>query len=544
MKKIITLIGLTLVLASCGGGGGGGSATVASGGNTSGGTTQITSAPAHCAVPRPASTIDPDTNAPYGDVQGTLSDEMAWIASFVNQTYLWYADVPVVSSTPYVIGATVPYVDPSDNSAGTKTLMSNYDVVDAYFNSQRSPLFTASGKPKDQFHFTYVTTDWQNLSAQGTEAGFGFDVALLAAAPPREALIAYVSPGSPADLAGLVRGTVFVSVNGVSVANGSDVNTLNEGLFSPTVNTSYTFVVQLPGSSTQTTVNLTAQNIVLTPVMNVQTITGYPSIGYIQFNDHIATAESELVAAINQLNAANGGTGITDLVLDMRYNGGGYLDLASELAYMIAGPAATNGKIFELDAYNNKNPFDLTTAQATTPFLSTAQGLSTTAGTPLPYLGLPTVYVITTGGTCSASEAVINGLVGAGINVIQIGTTTCGKPYGFYPQDNCSTTYFTIQFDGVNNLGFGAYADGFTPSGTSAFGSTQNILPGCPANDDFSNPLGNPAEASLATALYYKTNGVCPNPEISLAGKPQAKAVLGRSPARENRIMRRHLVAE
>jgi hypothetical protein len=73
------------------------------------------------------------------------------------------------------------------------------------------------------------------------------------------------------------------------------------------------------------------------------------------------------------------------------------------------------------------------------------------------------VFVLTSADTCSASESIVNGLRGAGVTVHLVGSTTCGKPYGFYPQDNCGTTYFAIQFQGVNFLGFGDYADGFTP---------------------------------------------------------------------------------
>ena len=70
----------------------------------------------------------------------------------------------------------------------------------------------------------------------------------------------------------------------------------------------------------------------------------------------------------------------------------------------------------------------------------------------MPTLNLTRVYVLTTADTCSASESIINGLKGAGVTVNQIGVTTCGKPYGFYPQDNCGTTYFSIEFRGVNEF--------------------------------------------------------------------------------------------
>jgi carboxyl-terminal processing protease len=541
LKKILVSFLLASMLVACGGGGGGSTAAAPSTPITpSNPVATVTDHSEVCAVPRPAGTINPDTGTAYGDVQGTLSDEMAWIASYVNTTYLWYPDVPVVSSTPYVIGATVPYVDPGTNVASTETLSSNYDVVDAYFNSQRSPLLTASGKPKDQFHFTYVTSTWQNLSTQGSQAGFGFEIALVAASPPREAVVAYTSPGTPAANNNIQRGAQIISINGVSVENGTDLTTLNDGLFTPVANTPYTFVVLDQGQTTTRTITMTPTNITLTPVMSVGTLpVPNNTVGYILYTDQIATAEDELITAINQLNAANSGAGITDLVLDLRYNGGGYLALASELAYMIAGPTATSGKIFEQDTYNNKNPFNFTTAQTTFPFFNVTQGISATtaAGTPLPQLGLSTVYILTGAGTCSASEAIMNGLIGVGVHVIQIGATTCGKPYGFLPQDNCSTTYFAIQFEGVNNLGFGAYADGFIPGGT---GTTANNLPGCAVDDDLTKQLGDPTEARLATALYYKANGACPAPPLSLKSVQhrQAEPILVRSPARENRILR------
>jgi hypothetical protein len=118
--------------------------------------------------------------------------------------------------------------------------------------------------------------------------------------------------------------------------------------------------------------------------------------------------------------------------------------------------------------------------------------------------------VITGAGTCSASESIINSLRGVNVEVIQIGSTTCGKPYGFYPADNCAVTYFSIQFQGINAKGFGDYPDGFTPQNTVA---TEGVLvPGCSVADDFAHSLGDSAEGRLASALSYRANGVCPVP--------------------------------
>ncbi len=154
---------------------------------------------------------------------------------------------------------------------------------------------------------------------------------------------------------------------------------------------------------------------------------------------------------------------------------------------------------------------------------------------------LPRVLVITGSDTCSASESIINGLRGVGVSVIQIGDRTCGKPYGFYARDNCGTTYFSIQFQGVNHAGFGDYADGFAPGNSSSGGV---LLPGCPVADDFSRPLGDPAENRLEAALFYRSNGYC-SPSFSVSDRAQiqqqaadsAALTLPGQPWRENRIV-------
>jgi C-terminal processing protease CtpA/Prc len=234
-------------------------------------------------------------------------------------------------------------------------------------------------------------------------------------------------------------------------------------------------------------VALTSAVVTTTPVKNVKTIdTPTGKVGYLSFEDHNGVSELQLVNAFSTLK----NQGVTDLVLDMRYNGGGLLYVASELAYMIAGPA-TAGKTFERAVYNDK-----TAPDAPIPFRSTAYGFSAPRNLALPYLGLKRVTVLTTSDTCSASEAVINGLRGVDVQVDLIGGTTCGKPYGFTPMDNCGTTYFTIQFQGANAKGFGDFADGFAPT--------------CAVPDDMAHALGDPAEGMLAAALSYRATNACP----------------------------------
>ncbi len=120
------------------------------------------------------------------------------------------------------------------------------------------------------------------------------------------------------------------------------------------------------------------------------------------------------------------------------------------------------------------------------------------------------MYIITGPGTCSASESIINGLRGVNVEVYVIGSTTCGKPYGFYPTDNCGTTYFSIQFRGENAANFGDYTDGFSPANTTAGAGTT--VPGCSVADDFTHALGDPTEARIAAALTFRAsnNQTCP----------------------------------
>jgi carboxyl-terminal processing protease len=526
-RVFLATIPAMILLGSCGGGGSSG--TTGSGGTGTGITwiqgqfSPESTFAAQCVAPRTGT--DPATSKPYPDRQGTLLDELNWLRSWTNDLYLWYSEVQ------------------DQNPA-------NFSTDASYFDVLKTTATTASGHPKDKFHFTYPTATWEALSQSGTQAGYGVDFVVLAATPPRNVLVGYTEPLAPSTnaAANLARGAKVLTVDGVDLVNASDqasVNTLNAGLTPQNVGESHTFSILDAGATTPRTVTLVSADVTETPVQNVHTLTtpGGSLVGYMLFNDHLATAESELVSAFAQLQSA----GITDLVLDIRYNGGGYLDIASEVAYMIAGPSRTLGQTFELQQFNAKYPtLDPITGAAITPlgFHTTTQGFSTTSGQPLPTVNLARVFVLTGPSTCSASESIINSLQGVNVQVIQIGSTTCGKPYGFYPADNCGVTYFSIQFQGVNAQGFGDYPDGFTPANTvSAQGF---LLPGCSVADDFTHALGDSAEGLLASALSYQVNGVCPvapsgsaAPPTLTAGAPAASGQAIKSLWQQNRIQRR-----
>ena len=513
-----------LLLSSCGGGGGGGSAFGGGGSSTNQNVwTQGVFKPsadfaAQCAAPRSGN--DPLTKKPYPDTQGSTISENNWLRSWTNELYLWYDQVTDI--------------DPSQYSTAN------------YFNEMKTFQTDAAGAPKDKFHFTNATSTWETLSTSDVEPGYGVQWAFVANTPPRELVVAYTIPNTPATSANLARGAQILTVDGADLVNANDqtsINTLNAGISPATVGETHTFTVRDLGSSTTRTVTLTSQNVTENPVPLVTTLqSSSGTVGYMVFDDQQATAESGLINGINQLKAA----GITDLVLDIRYNGGGYLDIASELAYMIAGPVPTTGQTFYTQQFNAKNPStNPVTGVALSPlgFHTQTQGFSTTSGQPLPTLNLGRVFVLTGPSTCSASEAVMNGLQGVTVQVIQIGTTTCGKPYGFYPQDNCGTTYFSIEFRGINAQGFGNYPDGFSPTNSVNAANTA-LLPGCQVADDFTHALGDPTEARLAAALGYRSTSACPAPS-GMSGLKQALRPLSatdgklvRSQAREMLILR------
>jgi hypothetical protein len=214
-------------------------------------------------------------------------------------------------------------------------------------------------------------------------------------------------------------------------------------------------------------------------------------VGYVLFNEHKQGAQDALITAFTGLKSQ----AIQDLVLDLRYNPGGFLYVAQAAAAMVAGPSI-EGKVFESLSYSAKRTAD--SARDTFYFSTRVVTAETTypAGTALPQLDLPRVYVLTSQYTCSASESIVNSLRGIGIQVILVGDRTCGKPYGFHRKDNCGQAYFPIEFKVTNAAGFGDYTSGFPVQCRVA----ENPLTG----------LGQLNEPLLAAALTHIDTNACP----------------------------------
>ncbi len=341
IRRPITLAA-ALVLAACGGGGGGGGTPVVNDPDPPNNPPPTGWAPGEflpaaqfenlCAVPRMGD--DPATGQPFADLQGETLDENNWLRSWSDELYLWYDEI--VDRDPSL------YADPL-----------------AYFNLLRTTATTPSGALKDRFHFAVDTEVWRNLSQSGTSAGYGATFAFLSETPPREVVVAYTEPDSPAAFEGVGRGARVLSIDGTDIVNSTDqasIDMMYAALFPSSVDELHTFEIRDLGAQATRSVTLVSEDVTSAPVQNVGTVTS-PSgalVGYMLFNDHFATAEQALVDAVEQLDAAN----IDDLVLDIRYNGGGFLAIASELAYMIAGPVADRRPDFRAARIQRQAPHD------------------------------------------------------------------------------------------------------------------------------------------------------------------------------------------
>jgi C-terminal processing protease CtpA/Prc len=491
LRALAGLLCATAVATGCGGGGSSGAAAAPRPANPapppqpvgfdSGTFAPFRNFEQQCATPRTG--LDPD-GRPFPDVQGTFVDENDWLRSWTHDRYLWFDEIVDVDP------ASLPTAD--------------------YFERMKTFETVPGGARKDQFSFSQSTDDFRSFQQSGVSAGYGAELILLRRTPPREVRVAFTQPGSPAALAGISRGAEIVRVDGVDVRSGgsqAEVDAINAGLFFLEPGDEHRIGVVDRGSAVEREVTLIAAEITSVPVQDVSIIdTATGPVGYLAFHDHIATAETGLADAITTLSDA----GIVDLVVDLRYNGGGLLGIAAQFATMVAGPAAAAGRTFTELEFNSKHPIrDPFSGAVLSPdlFPTTRLGFSGDAGDALPTVALGRVFVLTGTGTCSASEVFMNALRGIGVEVVQIGEATCGKPFGFYPTDNCGTTYFSVNFRSVNASGWGDFVGGFLPGREAG---PDGPPPGCIVADDFGHVLGDPQEARLAAALSWRETGDCP----------------------------------
>ena len=335
--------------------------------------------------------------------------------------------------------------------------------------------------PNDRFSFIVDQQAQTNFFEAGTYNGLGFSFSN----DGNAYTITFVYDDSSAGRAGLKRSDRIIAVEGIPVSQINDGGGLNAYLTNFTDGTDVTFSVSKSGAAT-TNLTMNRGLVRINTVLKTDVITANTlKVGYLAFSSFIEPSKAELQNAFNTLKQQD----IDELVLDLRYNGGGRVDVAQILASYIAGDNAVGASATKL-IYNDKNS-DL---NSSFPFLSLNEAVD-----------LDRLYVLTLDGTCSASEIVINAMQPVGIDVVTIGQTTCGKPVGSRNVSFCDKTLSAISFDVVNDINQGGYFDGIAAT--------------CAANDDLNSDFADPNETMFATALYHIENGQCPAASRSLAGK-------------------------
>ena len=336
---------------------------------------------------------------------------------------------------------------------------------------------TNANFPADRWSYVSNTSDFQRFFLGGAAMGYGLAIAGLEVAgqPDQPLLVRDIEPNSPAAAAGLQRGDQLVSVNGIPSAtliSSGDYSALSPSAPGQSV------ALQVHSPAGDRSVSLISSEFSLVPVRNAAVLTTPmgTKMGYLIVKDMIGQALSPANDAFGQFKAA----GVQEVVLDLRYNGGGYVSVAEQLASFPAA-ASTAGKLYATLTYNADHQGD------NVDFIFDNWVNS---------LNLSRVYVLTGPRTCSASEQLINGLRPF-VDVVTIGDTTCGKPVGFDAvDDGCGSTWSAVTFETSNALKQGRYFDGLTAT--------------CPVAEDFHSPLGSAGDPLLAAAQQHADGGGCP----------------------------------
>lgn len=433
-KRFSASVAMFALVAGCGGGGGGG------GGGT---------------------VIVPPTTPPVAGC--TLAERQSWAAAQLNEWYLF----------PDLIA--------------TGVSQSSHSTVQSYIDALVAP---ARAQNRDRF-FTYITSIAEENAFFNSGSSAGFGVRLSTDLNARRLFIAEAFEGAPALAAGIDRGTEILAI-GTTSANLRTVDSIIASEGSAGISNALgpsdpgvTRVLRIRDGAGTREVSVTKANFSITPVSSrygAQIINdGGRRVGYVNLRTFINTADPALRNAFDQFRAQ----GITEVIVDFRYNGGGLVSIAELMNDLILNRSAAN-----VQGYVAFRP-SKSSNNETTFFSPQPQSIN---GMKVAFIG--------TGSSASASELVMNAsLPYLNANAALIGTNTFGKPVGQIALDRsaCDDRLRVIAFATQNANRQGDYYTGLA----SKFQST------CAATDDITRPLGDPNEASTKAALDFLAGRPC-----------------------------------
>ena len=442
--RLTAAVATLALLSACGGGGGGGGSTnvVVGGGGSGGG-------------------LGPTPTPTTGTC--SLSARKEWVQAQMTEWYLF----------PETLPATI-------NPAAYADVETFLDALTANARAQR----------RDRY-FTYITSIAEENAYynSGSSAGYGFRLALDGS---DRLLITEAFEGAPALAAGMDRGTEILAIGTqasnlrtvAAILSSEGVEGLNDALGGASPGTRRTF--RISDASGVRDVAVTMADYSLAPVSTrygAKVIDdGGRKVGYVNLRTFINTAETPLRNAFADFKAQ----GITEVIVDLRYNGGGLVSIA-DLVNNLMGADKTSSTVANYMTFRPSKSAE----NETTYFARQPQSIAPTR-----------VAFIGTGGSASASELVMNSFIPyLGNRAALVGTNTYGKPVGQIAIDRaaCDDRLRVIAFALENADHQGAYFDGLAPF----MGAT------CQAPDDVSRQLGDPAEASTRAALDFLAGRSC-----------------------------------
>jgi carboxyl-terminal processing protease len=388
---------------------------------------------------------------------GTLDEQARDTLYYImNNYYLWYDLMPAVVETDY----TNPY---------TLLEAMRYKALDRW---------------------SYMETYNEYLAeSSGSFVGHGISMGL---DPSNQIRIAQIYTKSPLYSKGVRRGWIVKKLNGTDLAPiflAKDTAAYNRLIGASSVSVTNTFLFQTPAGK-DSTITSTKASFTLNTVIDADTLHLKSGIaGHLVFDQFISPSNQELKNAFTYFMQNN----ITDLIVDLRYNGGGDLSVLTNMASYVAGSNYFSTPFLQL-TFNDKNSAYNTTYN----FPTVSSPLS-----------IKRLVVITTRGTASASEDFINGLKPI-FDVKCIGDTTNGKPVGMVGfQFKYNYIFWPIAFSLVNSEGQGDFFKGFVPDKYAV--------------DDITHDWNDRNETCLKEAIYYLENGNVSAKSLYVGQKPPVR---------------------
>ena len=376
----------------------------------------------------------------------------------MNLYYLWQADVPNLSDAKFA------------NQQQLNAFLNGYPKPETLFESLLNKPASLYPAAQAVDRFSWIVSDYLELEGmlQGTTNNNGVKFGLSHKTPDSSELfgwVRYIIPNSDASTKNIKRGDIFYGVNGTQLTI-SNYQTLLFGS-----NNDYTLNMADVNGGTFTpngkSVALTKTVLDENPIfINKVIVSGSHKIGYLMYNGFYSNYDTQLNTVFGTLKSQE----ITDLVLDLRYNGGGSIQTATRLSSMITGDFT--GQVFAKNLFNHKiqSYYEANDPEYLINLFTDKMGTN-----PINSVNMTKIYILTSASTASASELVINGLKPY-ITVVQIGDLTFGKNLGsvtlydsptFGKENRNPNHRYAMQplvLKIVNGVGFGDYQSGLIPN--------------------------------------------------------------------------------